>query len=235
MRETAADDLFKTIDRHLRTPAVAQIGGFRPEPGLKSWFGGNFWLPAGEEWPQSCGKPMLPLLQAVIDDLPVCPTALQAAKVLQVFADHDELPLDLPAKNGDRFLVVTRGDEPLQPIEPPFKFVMPRPFQIRWQSGAPEGPSWEEAGALALIEPGVLDEFVQLDDCFKMYGDRYYGSSRTKVGGWATFIQGAPELPGQFLLQIASEEKPRWMIGDNGNTYFSLTPEGEWFMNWDCY
>jgi hypothetical protein len=231
--ESASEQLFRSIDGHLRTPSVAEIGGFRPQPGLKSSFGGNFWLPAGEEWPQSHGKPMLPLLQVVIDELPVCPPALQAAKVLQVFADQDELPIDLPAKNGDRFLVITRRDEPLEPTEPPFKFAMPRPFQVRWLGGAPEGPSWEEAGAF--IEPGVLDEFVQLDDCFELYSDRYYGASSTKVGGWATYIQGVVDLPGEFIFQIASEEKPRWMIGDNGNMYFYLSRGGEWLMSWDCY
>ena len=38
------------------------------------------------------------------------------------------------------------------------------------------------------------------------------------------------------MLQIASEEKPRFMIGDNGTMYFYYDKDNkEWFMHWDCF
>ncbi|MGX9292163.1 DUF7021 domain-containing protein [Bacillus sp. A015] len=41
---------------------------------------------------------------------------------------------------------------------------------------------------------------------------------------------------GEFMLQIASEEKSRFMIGDNGTMYFYYDKETkEWLMHWDCF
>lgn len=38
------------------------------------------------------------------------------------------------------------------------------------------------------------------------------------------------------MLQIASEEKSRFMIGDNGTMYFYYDKDTkEWFMHWDCF
>ncbi|WP_342501081.1 DUF1963 domain-containing protein [Bacillus sp. FSL P2-0069] len=57
------------------------------------------------------------------------------------------------------------------------------------------------------------------------------------MGGYGAYIQSPPhQQQGEFMLQIASEEKPRFMIGDNGTMYFYYDQESkEWFMHWDCF
>lgn len=42
----------------------------------------------------------------------------------------------------------------------------------------------------------------------------------TKTGGYPSYIQSPISLKEyQYVMQIASEDKPRFMIGDNGNLY----------------
>ncbi len=37
-------------------------------------------------------------------------------------------------------------------------------------------------------------------------------------------------------MQITSEEKPKFMIGDNGNIYiYKSRLDDEWYLYWDCY
>jgi hypothetical protein len=227
----AREGLFQIVDRHVRRPAVAQIGGFRPDAGLKSWFGGGFFLPPELPWPSSGGKPMIPLLQVVTSELPVLPPSLNDVEVLQVFVG-DDLPVDTPAFGGPGFSVLTFQAAPLEPRDPPLDYASPRPFQIRWSLGKEEGPSWEDVSDLVPYE--LLKDFVKEADCFKAYYDRYAPHPTTKVGGWPSYIQGAPGIDAEFVLQVASEEKPRWMLGDNGTLYF-FTNGREWGLHGDCY
>ncbi|EPY11343.1 hypothetical protein [Paenibacillus alvei] len=39
----------------------------------------------------------------------------------------------------------------------------------------------------------------------------------------------------ESVMQIASEEKPSFMIGDNGTCIYRSTTDDEWYLNWDCY
>jgi hypothetical protein len=38
----------------------------------------------------------------------------------------------------------------------------------------------------------------------------------SELGECPSYIQGAPELQDGLILQVASEEKPRWMWGEDG-------------------
>lgn len=171
---------------------------------------------------------MLPLLQIKTDELPHRPQALESIALLNVFIGPKELPIDLPAENGNGWLLRTYSStDGLSPLSAPAESWI-RPFPVRWKLSETEGPQWEDAWGLY-----DLTEFNKVDDAVKLFYDRYKRHYSTKVGGWPSFIQGSLGSPG-YVFQIGSEEKPRWMWGDNGNGYFSFK-EGKWFLYWDCY
>jgi uncharacterized protein YwqG len=55
----------------------------------------------------------------------------------------------------------------------------------------------------------------------------------SKVRGWPSYTQSSAGSH-EDMFQIGSEEKPRWMWGDNGNGYLFFRA-GQWFLRWDCY
>lgn len=228
-REDVISAAFAALDNHLRQASIAQIGGFRPldEP-VTSYFGGQFVGEQGEEWPLNDGQPMIPLLQVRTDELPYHPPALEGIALLNVFIGPRTLPLGLPAESGNGWLLrsypVLDGLVPLSPLSEP----RVRAFPVCWHHSETEGPLWEDAWGLF-----DLTEFNELDDAGDLFYDRYQRHHFTKVGGWPSYIQ-SPVGTEDYVFQIGSEEKPRWMWGDNGNGYFSLR-QGKWFLYWDCY
>lgn len=220
---------FAALDCHIRRASIAEIGGFRPSgAAITSYFGGQFVAYPGDEWPTNDGDPMIPLLQVRTDELPYRPAALEGIALFNVFIGPRELPLDLPAESGDGWLLRSYPSldnlTPLMPTPSP----QVRSFPIRWRLSETEGPLWEDAWGLY-----DLAEFNELTDAINLFYDRYERHSFTKIGGWPSFIQ-SPVDSDHYVFQIGSEEKPRWMWGDNGNGYFSFK-DGKWFLYWDCY
>ena len=63
---------------------------------------------------------MVPLLQARTDELPYCPQQLNGIAFLTVYCDCQELPVDLPAVNGEGWLIRTYDSvDSLDPWHPP--------------------------------------------------------------------------------------------------------------------
>jgi hypothetical protein len=58
--------------------------------------------------------------------------------------------------------------------------------------------------------------------------------SGTKVGGYPTEIQHSVGLD-DFVFQVGSEEKPRWMWADNGIGYFFRDAAGVWRFSCQFY
>lgn len=80
----------------LRPASVAQVGGFRPSADpLTSRFLKGVSL-AGEGLPVWRGKPMFPLLQIRIDELPVIPEQLENVALLVLFHNMESHPLTNP-------------------------------------------------------------------------------------------------------------------------------------------
>jgi hypothetical protein len=229
LRDEVIAQTFAAIDHHVRCASIAVIGGFRPPAeAVTSFFGGRFVGNPGEPWPATDGKPMIPLLQIRSDELAYRPAALKEWELLNVFIGPDKLPTDLPAENGDGWLVRSYSKlENLEPLATPAEIAV-RPFPIRWQLSSSEAPIWDDAWELH-----DLSEFNKLEDAIELFYDRYQAQSRTKVGGWPSYTQGSPGSDG-FVFQIGSEEKPQWMWGDNGSGYFYFR-NGKWFLHWDCY
>lgn len=221
---------FDAIDKHLRSASIAHIGGFRPsDDPLSSWFGGHFLGLDFESWPANENGPMLPLLQVRTDELPYLPSQLKDIALFTVFIDRKELPVGA-AKNGNHWVIRTyKTIDALVLLSPP-KDSRLRPFPIGWSLAENEGPQWDDAWGLH-----DLSAFNELDDSIDLFYDRYHQHSHTKIGGWPSYIQSDIYDPDRFVFQIGSEEKPKWMWGDNGNGYFYFDEDGEWLLLWDCY
>jgi hypothetical protein len=220
---------FAALDRHVRKASIAEIGGFRPssEP-ITSYFGGRFVARAGEEWPLNGGEPMIPLLQVRTDELPYRPEALEGIALFNVFIGPRELPLDLPAANGQGWVIRTYPSlEGLSQLAPPAEPQI-RSFPVRWHLSSTDGPQWDDAWGLY-----DLSEFNRLNDTVHLFYDRYDQHPHTKVGGWPAYTQSSIGSD-DYVFQIGSEEKPHWMWGDNGNGYFFFR-NGQWSLSWDCY
>ncbi len=231
MREEIIARAFATIDRKLRPAAVAEIGGFRPSPELTSWFGGNFVLPEGEPWPESRNGVLVPLLQIRVSELPYVPDSLGASALVQVYVNGLKLPPDQPAPAGSAWTIkVFKSLDGLSLRSTPSGADQLRPFPVRWHLSETEAPSWDDAWG----NDRDHDQFLELEDAVQLFYTRYQNHAYTKIGGWPFWIQGARSCEGDFVMQIASEEKPCWMLGDNGSLYI-FNKDGDWSLVWDCY
>jgi hypothetical protein len=229
-RKEIIQQTFAAVDRLLRPASIAQVGGFRPPPApVTSWFGGQFFGLPEERWPESRGRPMAPVLQIRTDELPFCPQALAPAALLTLFVDPAELPVD--TVNGDGWCIRTYATlndlTPLPAISMPFRV---KPFPVRWTLSTNEAPQRE-------LVADILDSvgFHQLEHDIELYSQRYQRYPGTKVGGWPSYIQGAPSIAAEFVFQVGTEPKAHWAWGDSGIGYFFRLPSGEWSMYWDCY
>jgi hypothetical protein len=242
------DDLIDILRRSRRSSAVADVLSGRPaDVGPVSCMGGAFYGAPGESWPTNDHGLMIPLLQIVVPALPVVPESLAEFSLLTVFLDRTDMPPDGQADNGDGWLLrAYRAVDTLVPLKSPpdlwageypkdrrhvafDKQFPPRVTRLSWRRSDADDPNWESFGALM---PRFDWDFDELHPRYEAISTREYG---TKVGGWPTSIQdGGAVSEGEFAFQVATLEKARVMIGDNGNVYVFRTPDG-WQMTWDCY
>lgn len=221
----AADAVFERLEALKRTPVIGEVGGFRPPDDPRgSWFGRAVGRP-DEGLPESEGRPLFPLLQINVGELPTVPPELAGTALLVVFLDIEELPFDEPHGEGWRIREYVSLDG-LQPLPEYPGTNRPRACAVRWSAGEPEGPDWEDAWDLVDLEP-VAD----FEDATDEFHERFDNSPRTKVGGYPHGIQHGVGLEG-YVFQVGSEEKALWNLVDNGVAYFFKSPGGEW--RWAC-
>ncbi len=224
-------NLFEEIKNIGKRPVIAQIGGFRPEDGLKSWFGGNFVLKKDMNWPGDDDGFMVPVIQIMVDEVPNGKAYFGDTKLIQVFLNAKELPSS-PAKSGDGWrLLEYKSTADMDVVETPKGSQIYKPFQIKWSiSEKPDYPCWEESWNY--FDMTEINESEELSDRFFEEFERHY---RTKIGGYASFIQ-SPCGNYEYVFQISSEEKPGFMVGDNGNLYILKSKaDNQWYLHWDCY
>ncbi|MED1111006.1 hypothetical protein [Bacillus pumilus] len=53
-----------------KTPVVAKIGGFLPDPTAHSWFAGHFFIHPDQGWPADQDGVMIPILQIYLPEVP---------------------------------------------------------------------------------------------------------------------------------------------------------------------
>jgi len=215
-----------------KKPIIAQIGGFRPEDNIKSWFGGNFLLNNINDWPKNENGLMIPVLQIAIDELLQKIKYFNDIKLIQIFLDSVELPLNGPVKNGNKWLIKFYDSiENLTKVSSPAPVKIYKEFQIKWIIGDTNYSCREESWNF--VDLNEVNDDQELTEQFFDKFIRYY---QTKIHGYASYIQ-SPCLDNlNFVLQISSEEKPNFMIANNGKLYIGYNyKENEWFLNCDCY
>lgn len=221
--EPSAQKVLDQLRTHLRSASIATAGGFRPaDDPVTSWFCRGVARP-GEGLPRWDGKPMFPLLQIRVDELPFVPQQLAHLSLIVLFHNLHCHPFDLP--HGEGWLI--REYETLADLAPLPLLPHPyRPFPIRWTRIDDDSPGWEDAWSLldlsAVNEDDAASEAFFRD--FKVY-------PATKVAGYPKEIQHGVGLE-DFVFQVGSEEKVGWMWADNGIGYFFRSPAGEW--RWSC-
>lgn len=227
-------DIISDWKRKLCRPASKMIiGGKRPpESPYTSWFGRVTLSQPGEDWPTWRGRPMAPLIQILVDELPFKPSGLADISIIQVYIDPEDYGLD--AENGEGWLIKTfRSLSDLSPVhQAPIQSSI-KAFPGSWVRIDQDFPSYED------LPPDFPDE---LDES---YFENFEHNDGTKVGGWPTNIQSEifwgplnrhPIEP-EYLFQIDSEPKAGWAWGDGGVGYFGRGTgrhRDKWAMSWQC-
>lgn len=217
-----------------RSAIKFQIGGFRPDTSLTaSWFGKVLVGKSGEDWPTSKGKPMIPICQINLEEIPERPVNLSDIAFLTLFVDSEELPDDEP--NGQNWLIRTYHHiDELVALEMPSINYPIKPFPLKAEK-VDDYPCWEDC---PMDIPKAFEE-----DYYNLFPNQ----EGIKLGGWPTLIQSQiywapynrhPAEP-EYVLQIDSVEKANWYWGDSGIAYIGrgTKPEtrNEWTFSWQCY
>ncbi|MBE8905798.1 DUF1963 domain-containing protein [Enterobacter asburiae] len=210
----------------LRPASVAQVGGFRPPEDPKtSWFLKGV-SRADEGLPTWKDKPMFPLLQIRVDELPFIPEQLKGIALLVLFHNLEQHPFDEPYGEGwlIREYATLEGLQLLPELDTPY-----RAFPVQWLSVIDDAPGWEDAWDI--IDLSCVNDDEQASGSFFEDFNRYKG---TKVGGFPAEIQHGVGID-DFVFQVGSEEKVNWMWADNGIGYFHRSSEGEWRFSCQFY
>ncbi|WMT43292.1 DUF1963 domain-containing protein [Paenibacillus sp. D2_2] len=226
----------------MRQATLLQIGGFRPSGELTSSIFGkvNVSLP-NEEWPSSNNKPMIPLCQINIIQLPYIPVSLKDIEMITLFIDSNDLPDNNP--NGQKWcLRAYKYIKDLVPIQSvPYESNI-KVFEMKPTLIEEDYPCWDDF--VEELSKENIPVTVEIND---FYNNHLNNVSGLKVGGWPTTIQSEiywapynqhPVNP-QFVFQIDSTDKGNWFWGDNGVGYIGrgTTIEGsnEWVIEWQCF
>lgn len=220
----------------VRKASRAVVGGFRPpDDPFASWFGSVRVSLPGETWPVWNGKPMMPLCQFNLKEIPYLPDNLVDIALIAVFVQQDDLPMFHTA-NGDQWLLrAYTALTDLVVIPEPADQGYIKPFPIRWEIVEEDYPTWDDASSLDL--PAEIRE---------NYDDLFDTQQGTKIGGWPFTAQSeiywAPlnEHPAnpEYVFQIDSETKAHWAWGDSGFGYFGRGTgifRDQWTLEWQCY
>jgi hypothetical protein len=223
---TKVEATFFALSSILRCACVAklEIQTVRNPDLLGSWFGAGVGR-LNEGLPLYNAKPMFPLLQIRTSELSHVPKGLQGVELMVLFINSDEYPFDKP--HGDGWLIREYsnldGLEALPLLDVP---TVPVPCPITWTAVSNDAPGWEDAWEL--LDLTVINNDSQLSA--KFFKD-FTNHAGTKIGGYPTEIQHGVGLK-DYVFQVGSEPRSRWMWADNGTAYFFKNPLGIW--SWSC-
>lgn len=197
---------------------------------VTSRFSGDFVMLPSESWPLSKGKPMTPLIQIIVDELPHVTEKLKPFKVITMFINSKNPPYE--SVNGDRWEVRTYDSlEGLITVKNPCNSLDVIPCDITWGAVEADYPALEDAERLV-----DCSEFEKIDDSSELYYDEFDTAESTKVGGYPAIIQASSGIAlDDFVFQIGTEDEANWMLGDAGIAYIGLTDSGGWQIEWQCY
>jgi uncharacterized protein YwqG len=216
-----------------RKASILQVGGFRPTfEATASNFGlAPLGMP-GEGWPSWNGKPMLFVCQMNLTTAPAVPEVLAGIQLLTFFVDSEMG--ELGQENGPDWRLRTYASlEGLVKIPAPAGAPkVKKGFECRWEE-CEDHPNYDDSEIA--LPAGSRRPRGDLDNV-----------ARTKIGGYATTIQGAPwwgnerhPAEPRFCVQINSEEKAGVFWGDAGAIYLArgtaAGAEDRWFLDWQCF
>lgn len=218
-----------------RKAIILEIGGFRPtnDPAA-SWFGKINLAAPGESWPHQDGKPMLPLAQINLTELPFRPHRLEDIDFITIFIGPENLP-ELEDQNGKNWVLrAYKNIQNLVPLEQPVISSHIKAFQMRPNVIEKDYPCHDDV---------PLEYIDHLSDA---YYEQFENFSGFKLGGWPTLLQSeitwAPfdrhPIKPEYVFQIDTTEKGNWMWGDNGVGHYGRGTAAEhkddWAIEWQC-
>ncbi len=242
MSETISAEIkaeFSRIATQLKRQAIVMdVVDAQPSTDSKaSWIGQVLYAKAGETWPEWEGQPMTPLAQINLTELPFKPKGLEGYAWVSLFLYEEDTPYD--AANGQGWVMrAYKNLDELVPLkQPETKFsIIPHPLSPRVVE---DYPSYDE------LPDAVQDEWSY--EISEAFAELYPNQDGFKLGGWAKLIQGElgwehPSISDddiEFLFQVDTDEKSRWMWGDVGVGYYGVQKttqdqQPEWVMTWAC-
>lgn len=256
------------LRQKIARPCTAfETGGFRPAgDDQENWIGRVFLCKPEEARPvvDSEGRPLYPLAQFYLPDLPYVPEQLSHITWLTVFIG-EEIPeleefelkrgdmtfLEHIGRHGKGWLIreYTTDDELVRYEYPANPNGSPKLFPLKPVFLERDFPIWDGGGLDGHLEDEICD-FEDDDDeanCLSYYDD--IGTEhdyRHKFGGYPSFCQSGicENAKGrllmhdhfEFMFQISSDSKACFNVIDSGSLMFSRNPEnGEWSLYYDFY
>lgn len=240
-------------ERLKRRAIVMDIGVFDPPDDPKSsWFGWVGFARPGEAWPEWQGRPMTPICQVNVEQLPFRPQRLEDVGFFTLFFSGGYWPVTGGA-NGDGWCLRTyRTAEEVDWLDPPSE--APEGFStlpMRHRALEADYPQWED------LPREVRD--ASCEDLFDVYEEELETAGGFKLGGWPFSLQGgldwntepsagdtghepqgrviAGEIRPEHVIQVDSvlEAGLNWV--DCGYAFFGrgTAPghENEWTWTWD--
>ncbi|MFQ9626728.1 MAG: DUF1963 domain-containing protein [Enterococcus avium] len=214
------------------------VGGFRPSfDASESWIGKVDLFHEEEDIPlDNEGLPMIPLMQLHLNNLLFVPASLEGVKLLTIFVSQN-LPFDITS-NGSNWVVREYQElSTIQKKEFPTYSDPLKPFPIKPTVIAEDFPIWDDSYNIPMT---ISNEILHLEregvieDYFETFDVHY----EHKLSGYPTYCQSGIDFGEgfEFVLQIMSDEKVGFSIGDGGILFLAKNKEtSEWRLYWDCY
>jgi hypothetical protein len=216
-----------------RKASVLEVGGFRPsfEPAASNFGKAPLGLP-GEEWPTWQSKPLLFVCQMNLATAPAVPPLLADIQLITFFVNPEVGVLHQENGADWRLRAYTSLEGLVPMVAPAGAPKLGKGFECRWEEYE-DHPNYDDPEMV--VPAGSRRPRVELENV-----------ARTKIGGYASTIQGAPwwgqaDHPSnpKYCLQINSEEKAGLIWGDGGTIYVARgTDPGSldrWFLDWQSF
>jgi uncharacterized protein YwqG len=229
------------LDRMVKPAVFGELGGETPlrDSRIASRWGGHFFGARDETVPvcQGTGRPMRPLVQIRIDELPEVPVCLVGLALLTIWVDLKAV-FERDDSSGNGFVIRTYAAlDGLVSIGPVVAESNATPIlPIAWRTSVPDQPHWDD------VVDEIPGSIAQSDDEAWFFESRYAAVTEAisqtcpvKLGGWPNWIQNSmwPD-DAEFCFQVDSTDKGKFNLGDGGSLYIFRTPRG-WASRSDCY